>query len=344
MNIKVRRRNRGLFVATYGFIVVLILSTASASEVNICVNVLEDIINPVNEYRCGSIAKFPPDAVCLINPLCCTPQVCKITPECGLAQTVIKTIAKKGDVHCFKDISGEKLWQRWKEKQIAFIIPMIVPPIPPGLTEALLPFVKADISIIAQLGNHLPEHLQELLKEIIVPIYDHGNTGFGYEDIHNIKIINESYNFNTKLWVTKGAITLGPVVILKDNIYEQLMDSANNYSLTELRIGNGTQGFTEALAVIVHELVHVKQYKVLGQDTFIINYVLNNIPRLTKGYGHGPYEKEAYNFEADILELHGGHLCERTSEREKVFNRVFNLGRPPIECKPFIAWMIPLLR
>ncbi len=35
-----------------------------------------------------------------------------------------------------------------------------------------------------------------------------------------------------------------------------------------------------------------------------------NTPVVTAGYGHDPYEREAYNFTADILELHGCVLCQ----------------------------------
>ena len=65
-----------------------------------------------------------------------------------------------------------------------------------------------------------------MLKEIIAPVYDYGNTGYGHEDIRNIKIINRSRNRNTELWLPsdKAGITLGRIVILKDDVYNQLMD------------------------------------------------------------------------------------------------------------------------
>jgi hypothetical protein len=303
--------------------------------------VLENITGPVYEYRCGNVFKIPPDPICAINPLCCTPQVCKVTPACGIARVITDTIAQAGNVHCFEGISAGDLWQRWKDRQIAFVADGLTG----GVAEVLLPLIKAGINSIALGAPHLPKHLQELLKDIITPVYDHGNMGFGHDDIRDIKIIREDRTFNTDLWLPDGkdAITLGSVIIVNDADYRRLMAPANNYTLTELLMGHGTLEYANAVGLMIHELVHVKQYRVLGTDTFILNYLMKNAPLVTSGYGHDAYEREAYNFEADMLELHGGVLCERTAPNQEKKNSAFNLGRDSIECQPYIAWMIPIL-
>jgi hypothetical protein len=348
---RTRRKGRSWWVIACGLVAITIASTASASELDVCVHVLETFTSPLNEYNCGSwgnpLTLDPPDAICFVNPLCCTPGVCKVTPVCGIAKVITETI-QEGDEHCFKGISAEELWQRWKDRQIAFgvdLLPCAVNLLLCGVPEALLPFVKADIALIDADGNHLPGHLQELLKEIIAPVYDYGNSGFGYTDIQNVKIINHSRNFNTELWLPDGmaAITLGSVVIVNDAYYHQLMDPANAYTLTALRMGRSTPDYASALSVMIHELVHVKQYRVLGQDTFILNYLAKNAPLITDGYGYDAYESEAYHFTADMLELHGGKLCEWTAPEQEALNIEFSLGRDPVECKPYIAWMIPFL-
>ena len=168
-------------------------------------------------------------------------------------------------------------------------------------------------------------------------------------DIRNIKIINQSNNESTKIWLTedKGAITLGRVIILKDEYYSQLMDPANKLTLSELLIGNLTEEYAFAFTTMIHELVHVKQYRVLGQDTFLLNYVLrfaiNSIKLGADGYGNDKYEREAYNYTPDLIQLHGGGLCEKSAEDFDYLNDQFDLGRKPVECKPYIAWMIPFL-
>jgi hypothetical protein len=169
---RTRRKGHGWWVAACGLVALVMASTVSASEVDVCVNVLENITGPVYEYRCGNALKIPPDAICAINPLCCTPQVCKVTPACGVARVITDTIAQAGDVHCFKGIGVGDLWQRWRDRQIAFGVEVLTG----GVAEALLPLVKADINLIAASGNHLPGHLQELLQAILAPVYDHGNT------------------------------------------------------------------------------------------------------------------------------------------------------------------------
>src|SRR5262249_37398126 len=111
----------------------------------------------------------------------------------------------------------------------------------------------------------------------------------------------------------------------------------------ELLMGHGTPEYASAVSVMIHELVHVKQFRVLGQDAFLLNYLAKNAPLLTDGYGHDAYEREAYNFTADILELHGGELCARTAGEMEQLNRKYDLGRGPVQCMPYIAWMIPIL-
>ena len=112
-------KTRGWRGAATGLIALMFASTTfPTTEIDVCVNVLIDITSPVNEYRCGDVLAWPPDPLCGINPLCCTPQVCKVTPVCGLAGVVIEEIVRRaGDVHCFRGISAEQRWQRWKDRQ-----------------------------------------------------------------------------------------------------------------------------------------------------------------------------------------------------------------------------------
>lgn len=107
--------------------------------------------------------------------------------------------------------------------------------------------------------------------------------------------------------------------------------------------GNGSNSYGLALSTLVHELVHVKQYRVLGTDTFLLNYSIKNAPFVSSGYGRGPYEREAYNFSADIFEVHGGHLCQSAAAKHKRQNERFELGRDPVNCKVPAAWTIPII-
>lgn len=344
---KIVKRLVGSLLRTVCVVVVMSAGNdASSSEVDVCVNVLQNITGTVEEYRCGSILSLDP--ICALNPICCIPQVCKVTPACGLERTVIKTIAKKGDVHCFEDIDAGELWQRWKDKQIAFVSSAMTL----GLAELLLPFYKGWVATIALRGDPIPPAIQTLLEQIIGPVYDHGVTGFSYEDIRNVKIINVSHDFDTKRFVKiasqagegdfRGS-TLGPVIILSDRDYDQLTDPDNVFSLIELLTKADNEEFAKSVETLVHEMVHVKQHRELGQDTFTLNYLLKNAPIVTDGYGKGPYEQEAYNFTADIIELHGGQLCEATAAILAGQNIANELGRAPVVCNPYVAWMIPLI-
>jgi hypothetical protein len=320
----------------------LMATVAQSSELDVCVDVLQDITGIAEEYRCGSLLSIPPDTICLINPTCCVPQVCKVTPGCGVAKTVVKTITAKGDVHCFEDISAEELWQRWRDKQIAFTLSALT-----GFTaEALLVLYKAEVELIAARGDAIPDNIQALLRQLVDPVYNHGVDAFSYGDIENVKIVNESYDSDTDFFLTDGksGITLGPVMILKDEQFNALKDMRDDLSLAELLVDDDRDDFQRAMALLIHEMVHVQQYRELGQDAFTLNYLMKNAPLVTDGYGGDSFEREAYNFTAAIVERWGGELCEANRNNLDSQNTRYDLGRSPVECRPFtgFGWMAPI--
>ncbi len=170
-----------------------------------------------------------------------------------------------------------------------------------------------------------------MLREIIAPEYSSGQTGFTYADIANVKIINESKSALTRFWMQKGAITLGPVVVLTDGDYNQLMNAANATDLYGLLMGQSGRDFSNALIVLLHEMVHVNQYAEQGRETFATNYLLKNAPLVTDGYGSCEYEQEAYKFEASIAEYLGGEFCNHVKWRVDSEISSF-LDRQPLFC------------
>lgn len=312
-------------------------SKASASEYDICVNVLEEITNPVNEYNCWKplikkkilgIQIWIPNPKCAFVPHCCMPGLCKVSPDCGLAKVTYETIASAGDVHCFENITASDLFDRWINRQIAIGADILVG----GLLSEIYPIVLDNIDSVALMGTKLPRHVQDLLKEIIRPVYSSGMSGYTYDNVSDVKIINENKNFLTKFWMQKGAITLGPVVVLADDDYNQLMDPASKVDLYNLLLGQNSSDFSSALSTIIHELVHFNQYSEQGREVFITNYLLKNAPLVSDGYGFCEFEQEAYGFEAFIAEFLGGKYCNDV--KYDIDGKIDEyLNRPHILCR-----------
>ena len=314
----------------------LFFNNAFAEKFDICTVTLVNITSLSDEYNCFSWGSFfppkLPDEICYFNALCCTPLVCKVTHACGLARTITNIVTNAGDLHCFDNITASELFEKWKNKQIALAFDVLTL----GQLELLMQIVKQDINAIANMGVHLPLHAQKILEAIIAPGYDDGKTGYSYEDIKKIKIINRSRNWNTKLWVKKSAITLGPVVILSDAHYKELTDFQNMHNLTDLVNGKDSL-YADAIIQMVHELVHVKQFRELGQETFFKNYIVKNLPWITKGYGHGAFEQEAYRFDAAVALKQGGDFCAVHIQDIISNSNSYNLGLGSISCNPGVG-------
>ena len=57
-----------LLLVINGVVSFAISNAVLASHVDICVDVLDNITSPVNEYNCGKAFSIPPDTICGVNP------------------------------------------------------------------------------------------------------------------------------------------------------------------------------------------------------------------------------------------------------------------------------------
>lgn len=297
---------------------------------------LEQLTTPVYEYSCWPSCKkkagpvcIVPNPQCLLLPHCCLPVICKVSPECGIAKIVYKVIANIGDTHCFDNITAVELYDRWVNRQIALTADLLTG----GLLSTFLPLVNGNIDQVAASGSPLPQNVKNLLNQIIEPVYNGGQTGYTYDDVNNIKIVNENKNYLTRFWMQKGAITLGPVIVLTDADYNNLMSAGNVTDLNGLLTAQRPAAFSDAMMVLLHEMVHVNQYAELGRETFTTNYLLKNAPLVTDGYGFCEFEQEAYKFAASTAERLGKNFCYDVSPTLNDFNQRF-LSRGPLSCGP----------
>lgn len=291
-------------------------------QFDVCTTALIKLTVPSTEYKCYNIRSWKGVRVCAAHPTCCIPRACQLDPVCGGAHLVEELIANAGETACFKGITVGELWDKWVTQQIAItadVLPAFL--VDAVLSQAFWALVDAAIDRIADEADSPPAHVQELLNAFIPIAKARGIATYTAEDVARVKITNRSRSNLTRTFYFKGGTTWGRVVILDDVQYGLLMDPAHAVDLYGLLTGASENGyscdfskpdescFPAALDSLTHEMVHVAQYRELGRDTFMKDYLLENIRGVTNKYGDSWHEQEAYSFEASMAEALGGKYC-----------------------------------
>jgi hypothetical protein len=197
-------------------------------------------------------------AHCFLNPACCTSGLCRFFPDCYIE--MLQQFAA-GTTYC--DFTGDEFLARWFANQVRN------PALP---TETMLLAFDSYVASVAAQGSPIPSTVRQTLKDLIAPIYDNGAHGYSYYDVDTVKIINSSNIDANKAWNGSfGGVTLGPVIILRDDLYNSIM-SLHPSTLAEVQWGYSWDGqwqtYVDALETLVHEMNHVGQFRRYGSDTF----------------------------------------------------------------------------
>jgi hypothetical protein len=305
-------------------------SEAQAAEYDVCVEVLEDFLVPPvigTDRTCRQDWYY----CFFVNPVCCTP-VCLLSPDCVILHnigTVAGYIVHAGETRCFST-SPEQVWDWW----LSGTIKVGADTLTGGLYQGLYEIASMHFDRLQAFGTPLPSHVRKLLKDMIAPIYDNGTTGFENHHVDGVKIIPRSFDSTTdgllNIKGTVNAMTLGDVVIMDDRLVAQLLNTGSNVmTIEDLRRGAAEPAFSEALDVMAHELVHVKQYRALGKQNFLSEYFLLGA---AKGYGFDKYEQEAYGFEQKIAAATGGKFCEEESWAINSKTAFYAVPVPALNC------------
>jgi len=138
--------------------------------------------------------------------------------------------------------------------------------------------------------------IPQALKNVMIALRD--ASGFSKEqtffddDLDTIRIVSEDDVFFS---LSKRGLTLGHLVILRDTSDEPLHPIALNwsYNLAYVQAGNLCPAERTALRVIMHEAVHVRQYRNIGQASFVDRWLADV---LRNGYRGSASESEAFTF------------------------------------------------
>lgn len=314
---------------------------AFAQSYDICGRVLDSVILKTTTRsqkvcRAEGKGRF----YCFANPVCCT-RACLNLPDCTVIRQIeegIDYISRGDDIACFKRDSAETLYKSWRAGFFEFQFDNITG----GFGDVVVDLLEADTERLYAKADDLPQHVKALLAEIIMPVDDGGQTGFGQNQIDRVRIMSEDDARAADWWLRPGqdAITLGNLIIFNQDDYDELIDPLNVFTLNDLKYGLATRAYSNAIAILVHEMVHVKQYDFLGRQTFMESYVLSDIWRNNRG----PMEQEAYAFTPNIVQFHGSSWCEQTRENQNFNTIEFDVDTDLIEsCSYAETTIVPTL-
>lgn len=297
--------------------------TGAMAQTNVCLELMEDFLIPASVQQIKDCHWSK--AECIghsilgdpLAPICCT-DACFANPKCWVWKKVTKPakLLAAGDNYC--DPDPKDFMELWLRREIANLADLLLG----GLPSHLVDILEKSINAMKGRADHLPLHTQKLIKEMIVSVYDSGRTGFSYSDLANVKILSDS-DPEADRWLRENAMTLGTLVLIKDEYYRQIMDEHNDFSFGDVQGRRGSWKYLEALEIVVHELVHVKQYRELGLDEFLSNYVGEV---MVYDYGNASFEQEAYDFSAELSVFLAGEYCRATKEDHENAIEKWNLG------------------
>jgi hypothetical protein len=144
-----------------------------------------------------------------------------------------------------------------------------------------------------------------------------------------------------------GAITLGPVIVVRADLYNIIFDPANaGFTTNDLlnmspfknppvdpvnccnaNLSTSCQPgmppscllnsqYRDMIDLLIHELVHVHQYSVFGQEGFLLSYLLSTLDYAARNAVTGnprdplnEFERQACLYGAGLAALTGGNYC-----------------------------------
>ena len=272
------------------------LQEAQGDTVNLCKWVLEEVLKPPTYQdltTCINCSKHW--YYCAFgNPGCAIPEVCKTMPDCTITERVLVAAEQLVNEWVWKcnEVDPKEEFYRWLRQQIPSLDQLVLP----GAFEA----ARVDIEAMKLAATPIPDRVKSQIKGLIQPFVASGTSKISTQEINAGRLISTGHS-NASLYLRGGfdGITLYDLIILRSpNIYDVLMNNAHNYSTETILANQAPQDYVSALKILVHELVHVRQYSLLGYNAFLTNYLIETISR---GYGNDSFEQEANAFRDKVF-------------------------------------------
>ncbi len=257
------------------------------TEINICREVLKRLWTPAKFVEipdCRSTSY----ALCIVRPFCCLPKpLCLADPTCIVVRAIQAAPAywNEGiEITCEIGNPVDEFYTALAD--VGFIV-----------LEPVLDFLEQEIELTKVFANPIPGEVKAILNDLIALDIANGSSHFSGIDINSALVIRHDH-FLAALWAqsadidngTTNALTLENLIILVGERYDALYDSSLYVTPEEFRNGLGDCDFRAAIGTLIHELVHVHQYRDLGSARFVEEYLVE-IAR--NGYKDAPMEDEA---------------------------------------------------
>lgn len=247
------------------------LGPPTPKTTNVCERVVERIVVPQTQLMCDL-----PWWARIVTPHCNLPGACHVDPTCKsfeVTKKVGEVFLNAGDLYCeFREISPEKLITGIGNQTYTDVIKLTSG----GNTSVLYDVGNRHIDVMSCSGKHLNEKLKAWISCVTSKSTTPQTQSFYPIDVNRALMLSETHP-TASLYLppqfNADAITLDDLVIMKDAPF-QILRNWNKDLGAAL-----TSDEQSALGLIIHELVHVRQYRNMGNEVFLNSYLSEAIVR-----------------------------------------------------------------
>ena len=263
------------------------LTVPPPEELNVCRTLVEDLVIP-------PVVRLEPTCniegvECALLPHCCAPGACLGFPECVITEEVIERaeqVIHAGETYCsVEEVTGHSLIVDFVNKRIQDPTDFVSG----GSSSVVFRHIGAELDEIeCQHGKELGR-----FKEIVdgfMALHDFPRGAFYDIDVDIARITSKRDSGLPVPISDFKAITLGSLIVLPNasyDIWNNLLWSwpgtVKTWSAREM----------EVLFTLMHELVHIRQYREIGREEFLNRYLVD---ALVHGDTSANLEAEAYEF------------------------------------------------
>jgi hypothetical protein len=241
-----------------------------------------------------------------IDPTCCLPGICSTLPHCVITSKVIDVAEHWEDRTICREVDPKEEFTKWLQGQL----PVLPVAVMPGAYET----IRADLETMRLAGHPIPEYVRVQIRALTE--WAGVSTAFTDTDLDNARLLGASHS-KAPLYMPSDlhvqGITYDSLILLRERLDEQLT-TANDYTAEDIISDPALDAYQQAIETLIHELVHVRQYREMGFDTFMGNYVLQVLQAVsqalveedahpTKAADSIALESEAYGIEHTVQDL-----------------------------------------
>lgn len=245
------------------------LTPPAPKTTNLCERLVEKLIIPQYSVFCDL-----PWYAEVFMPHCKLPMACQVDPVCKsfeVTKKIGEVVLNPGQIYCdFRSIPPEKIILGIRDQIYTDTVKLTTG----GTSSILFDIANRHIDILSCNGSQLNEKLKGWINCITAKSTVSQNEYFYPIDVNRAISVSKT-NPTASLYLRSefNAITLDDVVIIEDPIFQIIKNWNKNVGdiLTETE--------KNALKLIIHELVHVRQYREMGKETFINLYLTEAVAK-----------------------------------------------------------------